>query len=322
MTTIPYITVQLIHIQGSLKGEIQELSDSEILIGRHPDCQVRFSRDEVTLSRIHARIVREGNRFKVVDQSTNGTYVNGVRVPDVYLKDGDVIMFAEGGPKVSFLTRTSTVPPVDATPAPVKSEAVRQAVRQAPPSLPETPPPVEKPPRPTPAPSSAAYPTPPVARAASPDGPADNVTIENVKVPFAIQYGPTLKSFHSLPIVIGKGSGCDFIINHPAILERHAQIFFAHDQYWIKDLTGQATLMVDDRPVSRQTALTPDMQLALSGQGPRFRFLGGGRLAEIEDVPPQDAAPEPPPKPAAASPADKPGSPGKKTGSLFKKIFG
>jgi pSer/pThr/pTyr-binding forkhead associated (FHA) protein len=132
MTTIPYITVQLIHIQGSLKGEIQELSDSEILIGRHPDCQVRFSRDEVTLSRIHARIVREGNRFKVVDQSTNGTYVNGVRVPDAYLKDGDVIMFAEGGPKVSFLTRTSTVPPVDATPAPVKSEAVRQAVPGAP----------------------------------------------------------------------------------------------------------------------------------------------------------------------------------------------
>jgi pSer/pThr/pTyr-binding forkhead associated (FHA) protein len=312
MTTIPYIIVQLIHIQGSLKGEIQEFADSEILIGRHPDCQVRFSRDEVTLSRIHARIVREGNRFKVVDQSTNGTYVNGARVPEAYLKDGDVIMFAEAGPKVSFLTRTATAPPVDAPPAAPKQEAMRQ-----------TQPPVEKPPRPgTPPPSPAAYPTPPVERATPSNGPADNVTIENVKVPFAIQYGPTLKSFHSLPIVIGKGSGCDFVINHPAILERHAQIFFAHDQYWIKDLTGQATLMIDGRPASRPSALTPDMQLALSVQGPRFRFLGGGRLAEIEDALPQDMAPDPAPKPAEGAPADKPGSPGKKSGSLFKKIFG
>jgi pSer/pThr/pTyr-binding forkhead associated (FHA) protein len=273
---------------------------------------VRFSRDEVTLSRIHARIVREGNRFKVVDQSTNGTYVNGARVPEAYLKDGDVIMFAEAGPKVSFLTRTATAPPVDAPPAAPKQEAMRQ-----------TQPPVEKPPRPgTPPPSPAAYPTPPVERATPPNGPADNVTIENVKVPFAIQYGPTLKSFHSLPIVIGKGSGCDFVINHPDILERHAQIFFAHDQYWIKDLTGESTLMIDGRPASRPSALTPDMQLALSVQGPRFRFLGGGRLAEIEDALPQDMAPDPAPKPAEGAPADKPGSPGKKSGSLFKKIFG
>jgi hypothetical protein len=223
-----------------------------------------------------------------------------------------VIMFAEAGPKVSFLTRTATAPPVDAPPAAPKQEAMRQ-----------TQPPVEKPPRPgTPPPSPAAYPTPPVERATPPNGPADNVTIENVKVPFAIQYGPTLKSFHSLPIVIGKGSGCDFVINHPAILERHAQIFFAHDQYWIKDLTGQATLMIDGRPASRPSALTPDMQLALSVQGPRFRFLGGGRLAEIEDALPQDMAPDPAPKPAEGAPADKPGSPGKKSGSLFKKIFG
>ena len=58
----------------------------------------------VTLSRRHARIIREGNRFKIVDQSTNGTLVNGQLVPEAYLKDGDVITFSEGGPKISFLT--------------------------------------------------------------------------------------------------------------------------------------------------------------------------------------------------------------------------
>ena len=54
------------------------------------------------MSRKHAEIIREGNRFKLVDLSANGTFVNGKRVKEVYLKDGDVLTFAEGGPKVSF----------------------------------------------------------------------------------------------------------------------------------------------------------------------------------------------------------------------------
>ena len=93
MATIPQISIQLVHIQGPLKGEIQTFDDAEIRIGRHPDCQVRFPKDLVTLSRHHARIVREGNRFKLIDMSTNGSYVNGQRVSEAYLKDGDVITF-------------------------------------------------------------------------------------------------------------------------------------------------------------------------------------------------------------------------------------
>ena len=92
MNTLPHIIVQLVHIEGPLKGEIQELTDTQITIGRHPDCQVRFPKEVVTLSRKHARIEREGNRFKLIDQSTNGTFVNGRQVPEIYLKDGDVIL--------------------------------------------------------------------------------------------------------------------------------------------------------------------------------------------------------------------------------------
>jgi pSer/pThr/pTyr-binding forkhead associated (FHA) protein len=303
MTTIPYITVQLVHIQGPLKGEILEVADSEIRIGRHPDCQVRFPKDDVTLSRIHARIVREGNRFKLVDESTNGTYVNGLRVPEAYLKDGDVIMFAEGGPKVSFLTQTASAPPAK----PVASQP--QAAGTPPPSPPE-------PRRPT-APAAAAH-TPPSTRPAAqtaPHGPA-----EPVKVSFAIQYGPALKSFNTLPIVLGKGAGCDFVINHPAVSDRHAQIFFTHNQYWIKDLTGAQTILLDGQPIPTQSALVPDMQLALTGRGPRFRFLGGGRLAEIEDpLPEQPAVAQP--VPDAPQKAEKSDGLSKKAGSLFKKFF-
>jgi len=42
MATTPVIVIQIIHIEGPLKGEIQDLSDSEISIGRHPSCHVQF----------------------------------------------------------------------------------------------------------------------------------------------------------------------------------------------------------------------------------------------------------------------------------------
>jgi len=101
----PAIIVQLIHMEGPLKGQIQEFNLPEIVIGRSPACQVCFPRDLAIVSRVHARIVREGNRFMLMDQSTNGTFVNGKQVKEAILKDGDILLFAEGGPKVSFLTQ-------------------------------------------------------------------------------------------------------------------------------------------------------------------------------------------------------------------------
>ena len=106
----PTIIVQLVHIQGPLKGQIQEFSDPEIVIGRKPSCHLRFPVDLTIVSREHATIIREGNRFRVVDKSANGTFVNGKRIKEAYLKDGDVMSFAEGGPKVSFLTQMREAP--------------------------------------------------------------------------------------------------------------------------------------------------------------------------------------------------------------------
>ncbi|MFZ1985417.1 MAG: hypothetical protein WAU91_13445, partial [Desulfatitalea sp.] len=63
------------------------------------------------------------------------------------------------------------------------------------------------------------------------------------------------------------------------------------------------------------------MQIALSAQGPKFRFIGGGRLAEIDDPPPESGANAPKP-PSAAGPTSEPaGTEGKKSGGLFKKFF-
>lgn len=297
MANIPVIVIQLIHIEGPLKGEIQEFSDTEISIGRHASCHVQFPKDLRIVSRDHARIIREGNRFKLMNLSKNGTYLNGKRIPEAYLKDGDVLMFAEGGPKVSFLTRIEAgLPAVDIS-TPVTPEPP-----QAPPIIPSAEPP----------------PAPPIQ--AKPQ-PAPEISIQNTQVPLIIQYGPTLRSFNELPVTIGKGPGCDFILDHPSLLNQHAQLFFSQNQYWVKDLTGQQSVCINGQPVNIQAPLNPDNRLALSPQGPRFRFLEGGRLAEIEEPITPGTVNGPPEKEKALEQAGSKKKEFKRPGSILKKIF-
>jgi hypothetical protein len=74
------------------------------------------------------------------------------------------------------------------------------------------------------------------------------------------------------------------------VFEHHAQVLFFQEQYWIKDLSGKNPLSINGRPVDREGILEPDCRLSLSPTGPEFRFLGGGRLAEIETA--MEEAPE------------------------------
>ena len=59
-------------------------------VGRHPDSDIFL--DDVTVSRHHAEIRRDGDSFKLHDVgSLNGTYVNKERVEDAALASGDEI---------------------------------------------------------------------------------------------------------------------------------------------------------------------------------------------------------------------------------------
>lgn len=254
----PAIVVQLVHILGPMKGEIQEFSESAISVGRDPSGHVHFPKDLTSISRKHAEIVREGNRFKLLDHSTNGTFVNGKRVEEAYLKDGDVLMFAEGGPKVSFLTKMMEgQPQMESAPSPGPTKAPEVPADEMPRMVEAQPEPVQ----------------------------ADKISIQRVQVPLVIQYGPTLQSFKELPVTIGKNPNCALTLDHPAILDRHAQIFFSQEQYWVKDLTGQKLISINGQGLHLQAPLNPNDTLNFSPQGPGFRFLGGGRLVEVEEEP-------------------------------------
>jgi pSer/pThr/pTyr-binding forkhead associated (FHA) protein len=283
MKRAPAIVVQLVHIHGPLKGEIQEIAEPEISIGRYPEYHVHFPKNLAIVSREHAWIKREGNRFKVINKSRNGTFLNGKRVEEAYLKDGDVLMFAEGGPKVSFLTKmVEGQPQIESAPPPQAETAPPQA-RTAPPEARRTAPPPQME---SVFPPDKQAPTVPRLQP-QPSQQVEELPVQRVQAPLIIQYGPTLQSFKELPITIGRKRDCAFALDHPGVLDRHAQIFFSQGQYWVKDLTGQNLISINGRSVHLQACLNPDDILGLSPQGPNFRFLGGGRLAEVEQPQPE-----------------------------------
>ena len=275
MPQVPNITVQLVHIQGPLKGQIQDFSQFPVHIGRHSSCQVRFDKDLTTLSRRHARIDRQGNRFRIIDASTNGTYVNGKRIADVYLRDGDVITFTENGPKASFLTK------IEAGDAPIPQAQSAQPMPPSPvsPAQPQMPAPT---PAGSPAENSPPSPLPPEPGLTV--GPGLEIPVISVNAPLVIQFGPTLQSYNLLPVTIGTDPACDFVIANDALAGRHIQIFSSDNEYYAKDLTGSGMVSINGRPVGTQSVIAQGAELSLTDKGPKFRFLGGGRLAEIQDV--------------------------------------
>ena len=91
---LPQKTVAYLEVLGSVSNVSSPipLSGTVIRIGRNPSmCEVAFEED-VTVSRYHANLMREGNGYRIFDErSTSGTWVNERQVPEygTQLMDGD-----------------------------------------------------------------------------------------------------------------------------------------------------------------------------------------------------------------------------------------
>ena len=134
---------RLVVRQGPISGQIFELIRNEISIGRDIANDIVINDAEV--SRKHARLILEGDRYKIEDlNSTNGTYIDGQRLIGPHLLAiGEIIMFGDnvgmifdGEPGTSDVTVQSPVDlgmtPVSAIPAPVEDY-----VPPLPPTLPQ-----------------------------------------------------------------------------------------------------------------------------------------------------------------------------------------
>ena len=247
--SIPEITVQIVHIEGPRKGQIDEVSAMRITIGRDPSNTVVYGKDMRRVSRYHAEIVREGNRFLLKNLSPNGCLVNGQPAPEAYLKQGDVIAFSDGGPKVSFLYTV-------------------QAAR------PRMQPSMNLPARP------AASPTPgPTLRPATPPGGGRE------SAQFTIQFGTSIKSYKQAAVTLGRDAGNNFVVSHPRVMPVHAELFYQNSQYYLRDASACQATLLNARPIHADTPLQNHDIVTLGDGGPQLRFLGQGRFAEVIEQP-------------------------------------
>jgi len=76
-----------------------ELGEEDVVIGRTIDCEVQLSIDNI--SRKHALISFRNEEYQIEDLgSTNGTYVNGIKIEKCILRNNDQIEIA--GVKIIF----------------------------------------------------------------------------------------------------------------------------------------------------------------------------------------------------------------------------
>ncbi len=254
------IRIQLVHIAGPRKGDIDEFNQERISIGRSPTAHVVYPASLRIVSRDHAEIVREGNRYWLKNISKNGCLVNGERMDNVILKQGDVITFAPGGPKVSFLYALDSSD------------------------------------RPTPQVTSATDIQGTQSVAMTQTVSAVKLTGGGS---FTIQFGTDVRSFDLAGITLGRGEDCDFVIPHQRVADRHLYLYFADNECWAHDLTLQHLISINHKPVLHDTALVSGDVVTLTPKGPHFKYFGSGKLAEMNsrstvDAVPLETSPPPP----------------------------
>ena len=84
----------LVGLSENIRGQRFELDREEILVGRGSDCQIQIKDPKV--SRKHAKIKVKTGQLTIEDLgSSHGVLINGERVNDSQLKDGDSLQIGD-----------------------------------------------------------------------------------------------------------------------------------------------------------------------------------------------------------------------------------
>src|SRR5260370_42699975 len=96
-------------LSGQLEGKVFDLLEERVTIGRGLDNLVRM--EDGTMSHHHAMFLLEGDGYKIRDlNSTNGTRVNGMRITETKLHNGDPVRMGSVEMRAGAPTRKATPP--------------------------------------------------------------------------------------------------------------------------------------------------------------------------------------------------------------------
>ena len=105
------VFIVLIHLAGGRRGVRQVFPAGTVSLGRDSSNDLAFKSQETKVSARHAEIVCRNASFRIRDlKSTNGTYINGQKITEAELINGDIIELGLGGPRVKFELEQSNEP--------------------------------------------------------------------------------------------------------------------------------------------------------------------------------------------------------------------
>ncbi len=114
------VKARLVGISGADAGREFPLLEREVSIGRTAGNTIALN--DASVSRDHARLLRDGERYFLVDQrSGNGTFVNGERVSRARVRSGDEIGF--GNALFRFIESDDAFRALDGSAAPSRGGA-------------------------------------------------------------------------------------------------------------------------------------------------------------------------------------------------------
>ncbi len=124
------VTLTLLHPQASTPLQQWNFqSQSTIRIGRSPDNDIIL--DDPLVSRHHLELratpTKSGNRWQLINQGTNGTFLNGVLVSRGLVPNDSLIRLAREGPTLKFQIHSVPEPtPIQLPPAPESNLCTHQ----------------------------------------------------------------------------------------------------------------------------------------------------------------------------------------------------
>ncbi|HEY3285769.1 MAG TPA: FHA domain-containing protein [Gemmatimonadaceae bacterium] len=313
-------------------GREYVVPDDGVTIGREVGNDVVIASSEV--SRKHAEIVPMPGGYHLNDLSTNGVFVNGVRIEQKQvLGRGDVIKI--GPEEFRFYAdqaKAATAPPppapapvmappVPPTPAPTPVAAPVAAAPAAPPKVPEVALDLES------AIASAAVPTPPVPSAHAPSAPTPVAATPAApkapasaapagRAPLAtleiVNEGPlkgTKFEIHSALTNVGRGAHNDIVLNDESVSDSHAKIQRRENGWFIVDQESTNGTYVGGRRVQGEHRVEGAPDVRFGGIKMTFRPVAvagdeAGGTRAIAAVSVDQARKSTVAKPAAPVPAE------------------
>jgi pSer/pThr/pTyr-binding forkhead associated (FHA) protein len=288
-------------------GREYAVPDDGITIGREVGNDIVIPSSEV--SRKHAELVPMPGGYLLTDHSTNGMFVNGVRVAQTQvLGRGDVLKL--GPEEFRFYADTAKPAPVSPLPGVVPAPAMAPAVAPTPASLAAPTPPVSAEPVTAPAPARPA-PVQPVVPEVRIE-PAGRTPLATLEI---INEGPlkgTKFEIHSALTNVGRGAHNDVVLADDSISDSHAKIQRRDGGWFIVDQDSTNGTYVGGRRVQGEQHVTGAPDVRFGGIKMTFRPLvtaadeGGGTRA-IAAVGADQLRTPAAPKPAAVVEAKKKG---------------